>query len=600
MTGVRPAASSPTAKRWLAPPATPPGVAEALAEALRPSGDRPGQLAVPLAVCRLLAARGIHTLDEAKRFLRPALEQVEPPEALRDLPRAAERLAAAVRAREPILVHGDYDVDGICSTTLMTRSLRALGGSVLPFIPDRLRDGYDLGDAGVAAAKAAGARVVLTCDCGTSAHGAARDLIAAGIDLIISDHHLPGGPLPEAYAVINPRRADCPSRDKDLAAVGVAYKLALAVTRLLGGDEAAVHAQLDLVALATIADVAPLRGENRVFVRLGLKQMEQGTNLGLRALVRAARLDGKPLTAGRVGFTLAPRLNALGRLRQAIRGVELLLAADEGTANAIARECEELNQSRQDLDRRILDEATARIAALDLDATYGIVLDSTTWHAGVIGIVASRIVERTGRPAFMIAVQDGVGKGSGRSISRFDLHAALQACGDLLVKHGGHRAAAGLTIEAAQIPAFAERFNAVARERLTADDLVPELRTDLELPLEEADEAFERAMRHLEPFGVGNPGPVLVARGVRLAGNARRIGTDGLKVALRTARGPMDAVGWGLAPRAGELADAITGAGALDIAFRLDVNEYQGARTLQAVLQDFRRSEPAAERLAGG
>ncbi len=585
MSGARPAA----AKRWLAPPVQPPGVAEALAAALTPRGDRPGQLAVPLAVCRLLVARGFGTLDDAKRFLRPALEQVEAPDALADLPRAAARLAAAVRAGEPILVHGDYDVDGISSTALMTRTLRALGGTVIPFIPDRLRDGYDLGAAGVNAARATNARVVLTCDCGTSAHEAARQLAAVGIDLIISDHHLPGGPLPDAYAVINPRRPDCASADKDLAAVGVAFKLALAVTRLLGGDETAVHRQLDLVALATIADVAPLRGENRVFVRLGLKQMEAGTNLGLRALVRAARLDGKPLTAGRVGFTLAPRLNALGRLRQAIRGVELLLAEDEATANAIARECEELNQSRQDLDRRILDEAGVRLEAMDLDATYGIVLDSTTWHAGVIGIVASRVVERTGRPAFMIAVQDGVGKGSGRSIPRFDLHSALQACDDLLVKHGGHRAAAGLTIDPTRIPEFAVRFNAIARERLTAEDLVPELRTDLELPLEDADEGFERAMRHMEPFGVGNPGPVLVARGVQLAGAVRRIGTDGVKVALRTARGPLDAVGWGLAPRAGELAPG----GTLDIAFRLDVNEYQGARTLQAVLQDFRRAEPA-------
>ena len=578
MSHARPAA------RWERVPAAPDGVAEALAAALRPDGSRPGQSPVPPAICRLLAARGIVTVEEAKRFLRPSLEQVEAPETVADLARAADRLAEAVRAREPILVHGDYDVDGICSTTLMTRALRRLGGVVTPFIPDRVKDGYDLGPAGVARAQEIGARVVLTCDCGTTALAPARALRAAGIDLIISDHHLPGPELPEAYALINPRRADCPSGDKDLAAVGVAYKLALAVTRRLGGDEGVVHEMLDLVALATIADVAPLRGENRVFVRLGLKRLADTRNLGLKSLIRAARLDGKPLTAGRVGFTLAPRLNALGRLRLAIRGVELLLAEDEATANAIARECEELNEQRQALDRGYLDEAMRRIDRLDLDATWGLVLDSADWHPGVIGIVASRVVERTGRPAMMIAVQDGVGKGSGRSISAFDLHAALAACGDLLVKHGGHRAAAGLTIEAGRIPAFAERFNAVARERLTADDLVPRLRTDLELPLDEADEAFERALRHLEPFGVGNPGPVLVARGVRLAGAPRRIGTDGVKVALATARGPIDGVGWGLAARAADLRPGT----AYDVAYKLDVNEYQGARTLQAVLQDFR------------
>ena len=560
-----------------------------LAAALQPVGPpatRAGQAAVPLAVCRLLASRGIVTVDAAKRFLRPAIEQVESAEALADLPRAADRLAAAVRAGEPILVHGDYDVDGICSTTLITKALRALGGKVTPFIPDRMRDGYDLGPAGVAAAKALGARVVLTCDCGTTAVPAGAALRAAAIDLIISDHHLPGGPLPPAFAVINPRRADCPSIDKDLAAVGVAYKLALAVTRRLGGDESGVHAMLDLVALATIADVAPLRGENRVFVRLGLRQLQETRNLGLRALIRAARLDGKPLTAGRVGFTLAPRLNALGRLRRAIRGVELLLAEDEATANTIARECEELNEKRQEMDRRILDEAMQRIDRMDLDATWGIVLDSADWHPGVIGIVASRVVERTGRPAMMIAVQDGVGKGSGRSIGAFDLHDALLRCTDLLVRHGGHRAAAGLTIEAALIPAFAERFNAVARERLTADDLVPRLRTDLELPLDQADEAFERALRYLEPFGVGNPGPVMVARDVLIAAAPRKIGADGIKLVLETGRGRLDSVGWGLGSRSGELRPGAR----VDLAYRLDVNEYQGTRTLQAVLQDFRAS----------
>ncbi len=572
------------AARWEVVPAAPDGVAERLAAALRPNGERPGQAAVPLAVCRLLAARGVHDVEAAKRFLRPSIEQVETPESMADLPRAAERLVAAVEAGQTILVHGDYDVDGICSTTLMTRALRAVGARVVPFIPDRMADGYDLGPAGVAKAIAVGAHVVVTCDCGTTAVAPARELRAAGIDLIVTDHHLPGPELPATYALVNPRRPDCPSGDKDLAAVGVAYKLALAVTRRLGRDEGVVHEMLDLVALATIADVAPLRGENRVFVRLGLKRMQETTNLGLRALIRAARLDGKPLTAGRVGFTLAPRLNALGRLRLALRGVELLLAGTEAAANAIARECEELNEQRQAMDRGILDEAMRRIDAMDLESTWGIVLDSAGWHAGVIGIVASRVVERTARPAMMIAVHEGMGKGSGRSIAAFDLHHALQQCTDLLVKHGGHRAAAGLTIEAARIPEFAERFNAVARASLTRDDLVPRLRTDLELPLDDADAEFERALRHLEPFGVGNPGPVLVSRGVRVLTAPRRIGTDGLKVALETSRGPLDGVAWGLASRAGELA-----AGAcVDLAYRIDTNEYQGARTLQAVVQDFR------------
>ncbi len=571
------------ASRWLPPAAAPATVAETLARALTPSPEQAGKQAVPLVVCQLLAARGVHSVDGAKRFLRPTLDQVESPERMIDLPRAADRLAQAVVRGEPILVHGDYDVDGICSTTLMTKVLRGLGGVVTPFIPDRIADGYDLGPAGVAAAQRVGASVVLTCDCGTSAHAAATALRALGIDLIITDHHLPSGALPEAFAVVNPKRVDCPSADKDLAAVGVAYKLARAVVARCGGDPAAVEGLLDLVALATIADVAPLRGENRVFARLGLAQLAASAHPGIRSLLRAARLDGKPLTAGRVGFTLAPRLNALGRLGQAIRGVELLLAEDEATANVIARECEELNAERQELNRRMLEEALREVETLDLDATWGIVLAREGWHPGVIGIVASRLVEATARPVMMVAVQDGVGKGSGRSIPALDLHGVLADCRDLVVRFGGHRAAAGLTIEAARLPAFAERFDAQVRSRLTTDDLVPTLRTDLELAIDAVDETLERGLRHLEPFGVGNPGPIFVSRGVRIARGPRRIGTDGVKLALETPNGPLEGICW-----EGARAEGIAVGATVDIAYKLEANEYQGRRTLQAVIQDLR------------
>ncbi len=571
------------ASRWLPPAAAPATVAETLARALTPSPEQAGKQAVPLVVCQLLAARGVHSVDGAKRFLRPTLDQVESPERMIDLPRAADRLAQAVVRGEPILVHGDYDVDGICSTTLMTKVLRGLGGVVTPFIPDRIADGYDLGPAGVAAAQRVGATVVLTCDCGTSAHAAATALPALGIDLIITDHHLPSGALPEAFAVVNPKRVDCPSADKDLAAVGVAYKLARAVVARCGGDPAAVEGLLDLVALATIADVAPLRGENRVFARLGLAQLAASAHPGIRSLLRAARLDGKPLTAGRVGFTLAPRLNALGRLGQAIRGVELLLAEDEATANVIARECEELNAERQELNRRMLEEALREVETLDLDATWGIVLAREGWHPGVIGIVASRLVEATARPVMMVAVQDGVGKGSGRSIPALDLHGVLADCRDLVVRFGGHRAAAGLTIEAARLPAFAERFDAQVRSRLTTDDLVPTLRTDLELAIDAVDETLERGLRHLEPFGVGNPGPIFVSRGVRIARGPRRIGTDGVKLALETPNGPLEGICW-----EGARAEGIAVGAMVDIAYKLEANEYQGRRTLQAVIQDLR------------
>jgi single-stranded-DNA-specific exonuclease len=570
-------ASAPVARpraRWILPEAPDPALVRSL-------GD---ELLLPEPICRLLAARGHVPAESAKRYLRPRLDQLLPPEQLLDLGRAVDRLVRAIEIGETILVHGDYDVDGISSTTLLTRSFRALGAKVVPFIPRRLLDGYDLTEAGVRAAQEAGATVVVTCDCGTSAVAPVRTLQAAGIDVIISDHHLPGGDLPNAYAILNPKRPGCGSEDKDLAAVGVAFKLALAVTRERGGNENVVYGMLDLVALATIADIAPLRGENRVFARYGLRMLAETKNLGLRALIRSAGLEGKPLTAGRVGFILAPRLNAVGRLGHALRGVDLLTAESEHEANVIARELEELNARRQEIDRATLEEARRRVLALDLEDTYGIVIAADGWHPGVIGIVASRIVEEFGRPTILIALDGEEGKGSGRSISRFDLHAGIGSCRDLLRRFGGHRSAAGITIARDRVEEFARAFNDAARAALSADDLVPELRIDLEVALADLTPGFESLLRHLEPCGVGNPSPMLLARGVRLAAPPRIVGQGGLKLRLQTDDEPLEALGWSLGHRIGEI-DVNR---PLDIAFRLERDEYQGVSRLQAKLADFR------------
>jgi len=543
------------------------------------------ELLLPEPICRLLASRGHSPADTAKRYLRPRLDQLLPPGQMLDMAKAVDRLVQAVRSRETILIHGDYDVDGMCSTTLMTRALRLLGATVVPFIPQRLVDGYDLTDAGVRAAQAAGATLVVTCDCGTSAVQPVAALQTLGIDVIISDHHLPGGDLPNAYAVLNPKRPGCGSEDKDLAAVGVAFKLALAVTRAMGGNENNVFGMLDLVALATIADVAPLRGENRVFARYGLKMLAETQNVGLRALIRAAGLDGKPLTAGRVGFILAPRLNAVGRLGKALRGVELLTSTNEHDANAIARELEELNARRQEIDRSVLKEARARVLALDLDDTFGIVLAEDGWHPGVIGIVASRLVEEFGRPTILIGLDGDEGKGSGRSISRFDLHGGIGRCSHLLKRYGGHRNAAGVTIGRGEVAEFTRCFNESARADLTLDDLVPELRVDMEVAIDDVTLEFEAMLRHLEPCGMGNPSPMLVTRGVRLASPPRTVGDGGLKLMLAApARDPIEAIGWSLGARIGELDMSRT----FDIAYRLERDEFRGKVRLQARLSDFR------------
>ncbi|HEY8794724.1 MAG TPA: single-stranded-DNA-specific exonuclease RecJ [Gemmatimonadaceae bacterium] len=538
------------------------------------------ELHLPPVICELLLRRGFSTVDGAKRYLRPRLDQLHDPSLMLGMDIAVERLVRAIRAGERIMIHGDYDVDGMCSTAVLLRTIRRLGGDAIPFIPRRIEDGYDLTMAGVNAAIVAAAKVLVTCDCGTNALAPVEAACTAGIDVIITDHHLPSGPLPSCLSMLNPKRDGCEYPDKDLAAVGIAFKLSLALTRAMGASEDEVYRMLDLVALATIADVAPLRGENRVLARAGLKVLKETTNLGLRALIRASGLEGKSLNAGRVGFILAPRLNAVGRLGHALRGVELLMSENEHEANAIARELEELNRHRQDVDRKTLARAREMIDALDLDATHGIVLAEDGWHPGVIGIVASRLLEEHGRPVLLIALDGEEGKGSGRSISAFDLHGALTECRDLLVRFGGHRAAAGVTVARDKVPELARRFNEIALAQLSVDDLVAELRVDLEVPISAATLELEALLRHFEPFGPSNPTPVLVSRDVRLAAPPRVMGDGHLKLRLLTDNGELEAIGWGMASLASEL-DVAT---PFDIAYRLERDDWNGAQRLQAKL----------------
>ena len=343
--------------RWIVPEKPDPEAVAALCANLQLSEQ----------VATLLFIRDYGDDESAKKFLRPRLDQLRDASLIKGAETAVERLARAATSGETVLVHGDYDVDGICSTTIITTVLRQFGANAVPFIPNRLEHGYDLGPAGVRAALDAHASVVITCDCGTSAVEPVAELCSAGVDVIITDHHLPGSALPACLAVLNPNQDPGENPDKDLAAVGVAFKLALALAKKLGKNDAFIWRMLDLVALATIADVAPLTGENRILVRYGLRMLTNTENVGLRAMIRAAGLDTKQITAGRVGFILAPRLNAAGRIGDALIGVELLMTADEHRANEIARQLEELNEKRQELDRVALADARDMVAALDLD-----------------------------------------------------------------------------------------------------------------------------------------------------------------------------------------------------------------------------------------
>lgn len=534
-------------------------------------------LHIPEPLAALLVQRGLAAPEHAKAFLRPGLERLSNPLCWADMARAVELIVGAIRAGTAILVHGDYDVDGQCGAALLTRVLSSVGGNVRAFVPHRIRDGYDFGEAGLAMARSVGAGLVITCDCGITAVEPVRAARAAGIDVIVTDHHLPGDGLPPASAVLDPRRADCASTDKDLCGTGVAFKLAQALVSALGLSPYLPLHFLDLVALATVADVVPLTGENRILVRHGLKMLADSRWTGVRALLDAAGLSGRPLKAGHVGFILAPRLNAAGRIGDAHDGLRLLLSDDPEEAAAIARELETLNARRQELDQRILDEAVDLAERVLRPEDRALVLAAEAWHPGVIGIVASRLVERYGRPTFLVGWDGEMGRGSGRSIVGFDLHAALHRVGHHLEKYGGHTMAAGLTIRRDRYEAFRVAFLEVAGELLGPDDLVPAQRVDLELPLGLVSDELEKLMRYLEPCGPGNPAPVFGVRHARAVG-ARRVGTNHLRFTLDDESGALPAIAF-------QWADAIPDhwlGERLDVAFRLERDEWQGRTTLQA------------------
>ena len=513
------------------------------------------ELRIPEALAAILVQRGLASPDSAKAFLRPDLERLTDPYRWADMALTVELVARAVREKQPILVHGDYDVDGQCASAMLTRILRSAGGTVHPFVPHRIRDGYDFGPAGLGEAQRVGARLIITCDCGITAVAAVAAARAAGIDVIVTDHHLPGDELPPANAVLDPRRADCASEDKNLCGTGVAFKLAQA--------------------LVPVLSLSP----NRILVRYGLKKLADSRWVGLRALIETAGLAGKPLRGAHIGFILAPRLNAVGRIGDANDGLRLLLTENPQEAAALARELETINARRQEMDQLILDEAIEIVEKTLQPTDAAIVLGAETWHPGVIGIVASRLVERYGRPAFLIGWDEAgqFGRGSGRSIPGFDLHGALHRVGTHLEKYGGHTMAAGFTIRRDKFDDFRVAFLGLAGELLTPDDLAPSQRVDLELPLASVSEELERLIRHLEPCGAGNPAPVFGVRNARAVG-ARRVGTNHLRFTLDDGSAVLPAIGFRWADAVPE--DWLTNP--LDVAFRLERDDWQGRVTIQA------------------
>lgn len=542
---------------------------------------RAAQLARALGVSPLLGQlminRGISDLADAKRYLAGDLTMLADPFLMADMARAVERIGQALAEGESIVVYGDYDVDGQTASALLVSVFRELSRApekISFYIPNRMDEGYGL-NSDALRYLASKTSLVVTVDCGIASLVEAELARELGMDLIITDHHEPGDELPRAYAVLNPKRTGCSYPEKDLAGVGVAFRLAQAVGRSFGRD---FYEYLDLVALGTVADIVPLMGENRIMVKRGLEAMTREPRVGIAALLEVSGVKG-PVRASDLGFRLGPRLNAAGRMSDPDIAVRLLLSEDPDVARELALKLDGENSHRQDVERRIVKEASDRILELGLDKSPGIVVAGRDWHPGVIGIVASRLVEEFYRPTIVVSLNDGVGTGSARSIAGFSMYEGLKECSDLLVRFGGHTMAAGLTVTEDNLPAFTEKFAQVCAERLTPDLLSPKLAIDAEVSLGDVTEDLVRELALLEPTGMGNPAPVLKVEGSIV--NWRIVGRQGNHLSFIMRADNQEerrAIAFGLAEQAGGLVSCQENAA---VAFVPIINEWRDERTVQ-------------------
>jgi len=547
------------------------------------------------AIGRLLVLRGITDAASAHRFLNPSIDQLHDPWLLADMGRGVDRLVRAIAAREKVAIHGDYDVDGITATVIVRRTLELLGADVVHFVPERVRDGYGLNTPAIERLAAQGVRLIVSVDCGIRGMDAAIRARELGVDLIVTDHHEPDEELPQALAVINPKRRDCPYPDKHLAGVGVALKLVQALCRRAGKDQW-LPGFLKLAAIGTLADVVPVLGENRVIAKLGLDLLSRGPHkAGLRALIEASGLAGKAIEGYHVSFMIAPRVNAAGRMSTPDIALRLLLASDDSMldeARGLAAQLNTENERRQAEERTVVAEAKRLVEHdPDIGARTVLVVAGEGWHRGVIGIVASKLVEAYHRPAIVISTDGDEAHGSCRSIPAFDILSGLDACKAHLVRFGGHRVAAGLTMERSRIKAFRDAIAAFAEERLGPEDLRPRIRIDGQLGFRQITPRLMDGLRRLAPFGIGNPRPTFWTAGTQVADGPRRLKERHLSMSLRQDGVALRGLFWRAAERASAIEAARTG---LDVAYSVDQNTFNGTTYLELTLADVRAAEPSA------
>jgi len=548
-------------------------------------------------VARLLVARGIQSEEAAQQFLSPALSHLHSPYLMLGMKAAVERLRSAIANKEPILIYGDYDVDGTTAVVILKTVIELCGGVTQFHVPHRIRDGYGMKDDVIERAAAAGVRLIISVDTGIRAFAAAETARRVGVDLIVTDHHLPETQegVPHALAVLNPNQPDCPYPCKVLCGAGVAFKVAQAL--LEATDRARLLPSfIKMVAIATIADSVPLTGENRVITKIGLDGLRDPRNLGLKAILEASQLDlGEPINTGEFAFRVAPRLNAAGRMDVAEDVIRLFSTRDAAEARALAQKLSDLNIDRQQEEARILEAIEASLRERpELRDAYCIVVDGEGWHRGVIGITATRVVERYGRPTIVLSRDGEEAHGSGRSIRGFHLLEALESCRDLFTRFGGHAAAVGLGLPCDRIPQLREALDHYARGLLTPEDFIPTLDYDADISLAEVCPKLYDAVQQLRPFGMGNPEPVFRADNVNVMLPPKVIKDKHLKLRIGQSNSSRNgkswqAMAWRMAERV--TTDPLVVGDALDVAFTLEMNEHPDFGGLELRLCDYRRSE---------
>lgn len=540
----------------------------------------------------LLIQRNITNFDDAKAFFRPSLTNLYDPFLMQDMDIAIDRLESAMRNGERILIYGDYDVDGTTSVALVFSFLSRYYSNLDFYIPDRYLEGYGISTKGVEYAASSGARLVISLDCGIKAVNRIRDAKELGVDFIVCDHHTPGEELPVAVACLDPKRTDCNYPDKNLSGCGVGFKFLQGFCQRRKIPEEILFSYLDLVAVSIASDIVPISGENRILAHFGLKKLNENPGMGLRSIIRIANMENREFLISDIVFKIGPRINAAGRIESGRDAVELLISKDEKLASSLGQNIDQFNETRKNLDRSTTQEALEMIDSNpQLQAQKSTVLFKPDWHKGVIGIVASRLIEKYYRPTIILTQGMGMATGSGRSVIGFDIYKAIESCSDLLVNFGGHMYAAGLTMKSENIPEFSKRFEEYVQANITDDQLIPHIEIDAEILLRDITPKFFDILKQFTPFGPENMKPTFITRSVRDYGTSKLVGKDRDHLRLEVIEDESGSIIQGIGFNMGHHFKTVKSGKAFDVCYTIEENVFNDKTTIQIMVKDIRLSE---------